>query len=66
MNELEEEVSIMYDRISQKEYLSGKRECDNCNENKQLFLYSKKSGKVLCAECVLKEIKKALYVQRKK
>lgn len=38
MNELEEAIGTMYERISQKE-------CDNCGELKQCFLHSKKSGK---------------------
>jgi len=60
MNELEEAVSIMYNRITQREYLNGMRECDNCSKNTQLFLYSKKTGRVLCADCILKTVREQM------
>jgi len=59
MNELEESVGIMYDRVTQREYIiAGARECNDCGENKQLFIYSKKPQRILCAECILKEIRR--------
>ena len=57
MNELEEAVGTMYDRISQRDYIVKElRTCNKCGENKQLFIYSKKPQRILCAECILKEI----------
>jgi len=69
MNELEQVVSIMYEKATQREYiLNEQRTCNDCGKNRQLFLYSEKTRKVLCADCLLKEIRgkmqKTLYVQR--
>jgi len=58
MNEIEEAVGIMFERVTQRDYINGMRKCDNCGENKQLFLYSKK--KVLCADCILKTIREQM------
>jgi len=58
MNEPEQSVSMLYERVTQRDYINGTRKCDNCGENKQLFFYSKK--KVLCADCILKTIREQM------
>jgi len=60
MSDLEETVGIMYDRVTQREYIAGARECNDCSENKQLFIYSNKPRRILCAECILKEIRRKM------
>jgi len=60
MNDLEEAVGIMYDRVTQREYIAGARECNDCSENKPLFIYSKKPRRILCGECILKEIRRKM------
>jgi len=59
MTDLEEIVSIMYDRITQREYiLNDQRTCNYCGESKMLFIYSKKPPRILCAECIIREIRR--------
>ena len=61
MNELEEAVNTMYDRITQRDYIVNElRTCNECGENKMLFIYSNKPLRILCAECILKAIRRKM------
>jgi len=61
MNELEEAVSILFEPLTQREYILNEQQtCNGCGKNRQLFLYSKKTGRILCADCVLKMIRKQM------
>jgi late competence protein required for DNA uptake (superfamily II DNA/RNA helicase) len=52
---IEDQVEIMYDAITQKEYISGVRLCERCGtEGKRLFRYSKTN--IFCADCIVAAI----------
>ena len=53
---LEDQVKIMYDAITRKEYISGVRICERCGtEGKRLFRYTK--TEIFCADCIIAAIK---------
>jgi late competence protein required for DNA uptake (superfamily II DNA/RNA helicase) len=53
---IEDEVKIMFDSVTHKEYLAGVRTCERCGtEGKRLFRYTK--TEVFCADCIVAAIK---------
>lgn len=53
---IEDEVKIMFDLVTHKEYLAGVRTCKRCGtEGKRLFRYTK--TEVFCADCIIAVIK---------
>jgi late competence protein required for DNA uptake (superfamily II DNA/RNA helicase) len=53
---IEDQVKIMYDAITRKEYIKGIRTCERCGtEGKRLFRYTK--TKIFCADCIIAAIK---------
>jgi hypothetical protein len=52
---IEDEVKIMFDSVTHKEYLAGVRLCERCGaEGKRLFRYSK--TEIFCEDCVIAAI----------
>jgi late competence protein required for DNA uptake (superfamily II DNA/RNA helicase) len=52
----EDQVKMMYDSVTHKEYLAGVRTCERCGtEGKRLFRYTK--TEVFCADCIVAAIK---------